>query len=198
MRNYLIATLVLLVVGTISMTAQISTADSLGIEAISDTTEVIEEPLDNSYGMEFDSLEDLFKSVWKDSMSGVMLPLIGVLLIFFLLPIIVVALILYFIYRNEKRNKELAEKLITSGQQVPASLLPTVLKPREILWRNGISKVSIGLGVAVVLWLIGAKLLAGIGIAVAFYGAGQMVMARTSADKNFKKEEENVEHIYEK
>jgi len=58
-------------------------------------------------------------------------------------------------------------------------------------------KVSIGLGIAVFFWILGAEVLSGVALIVAFYGAGQMVMAKTSVDGNDGFADKNAEHIYE-
>lgn len=53
----------------------------------------------------------------------------------------------------------------------------------EWLWRRGIRNLAIGLGIALLFLCMGAKAITGVGLLIACYGGGQMVMARTSANK---------------
>jgi len=104
MKHCFIATLMLLCLGTISATAQISQADTMSIEAISDTTNVIEETLDSAYGGGYYSIPDIFGTDLETLPFKMILPLIIVGLIFLFLPLVVLLLLLYLIYRNSKQK----------------------------------------------------------------------------------------------
>ena len=53
----------------------------------------------------------------------------------------------------------------------------------EWLWRRGIRNLAIGAGLGLLFICMGAKPLAGIGLLIGCYGAGQMIMARSSVNK---------------
>ena len=53
------------------------------------------------------------------------------------------------------------------------------------MWRRGIRNVSIGIGLMLFFWFLGAEPLVGIGGLVACLGAGQMFMVRYNYNNKF-------------
>lgn len=133
---------------------------------------------------------------------------ITVLLIIFGLPILLVALILYFIFRNKKEKYNLQKAAIEKGlnpntvlytgtvpqqpeetvqQQTKAadgtnymtSKIPTQAMLNEKLWEQGIKQMCLGAGLALVLGFIVDGAFSLIGVLVLFIGLGKVIIARS-------------------
>lgn len=166
-------------------------ADSAGIVAYSDTT-VDEPPVTTqrstySVSMDSDSVDDMMKhfSLWNNGLFGALLLS---LVMFVLAPVAVLALLFYFIYKSRKQKMRLAEMAMEKGQPIPGTLVREQLEPVEVIWRKGIKNVSVGLGLACLFYFMDFDLGIGVGLLLGFYGAGQIVIARTSAARKDKAE----------
>ena len=95
--------------------------------------------------------------------------------------------------RRNKDRVRLAEKAMEQGQPLGESEMPLNKKSPDYLWRRGVRNVSIGAGLALFLWFLGADSLVGIGLLVACLGVGQMFMVSYNYNSKFgrKKEEPN-------
>ena len=69
------------------------------------------------------------------------------------------------------------------GQPIPGGIVREGLEPAELVWRNGIKNVSVGLGLSCLFGIMNFDLGIGLAVLLTFYGVGQMVIARTSASK---------------
>lgn len=125
--------------------------------------------------------------------GGVLIAIFFVLLclLVVLSPFILVGLVLYFGLRSRNQKYKLAEKAMEKGQPIPQELLRGADMSSEILWRRGIKNICLGLGLAVFFYILGAGPLAGIGWLVFFCGVGQAVIARTSAGRRNKRENDD-------
>lgn len=134
-----------------------------------------------------------FKEMVGMGVSGVFIATVCILfvLIIVLSPIILIAVILYFVNKRRNDKYRLAEKAVSSGQPIPQEMLKTERQSDDYLWRKGIKNGAIGLGLMAFFWFLGWNTMAGIGAFVFFFGAGQALIARTSANKQNKKEEED-------
>ena len=95
-------------------------------------------------------------------------------------PIILIAVVLYFIFRNRNQRYKLAQAAIAQGKSVPQELLREDRQTNEYLWSRGIRNASIGLGLVCLFWIIGAEPLIGVGLLVFFMGVGQTIIAKTT------------------
>lgn len=120
-----------------------------------------------------------------------------VLLIVFAFPVLLLAIILYFIYRNRKEKYELQKIAMEKGlnpntpyymdgrtapNQPPyttATKLPDYITPNEILWEKGIKQMCLGLGLALLLGFIVDEYLSTIGLLIFFMGLGKAIIAKT-------------------
>lgn len=161
-------------------------ADTAGIDAYSDTTDtavaVIPQGATYSVSMDSDSMEEVARRMMGFTGEAA-IAIVAILVIFFLAPVGVLALLFWFIYKNRKQKLRLAEMAMAKGQPLPDSLAPGRLEPAELVWRKGIRNVSIGLGLACLFAFMEWGWAIGIALFVAIYGGGQMVIARTSAAK---------------
>lgn len=182
-----------------------------GIEAYSDTSSTAEQldTADCSTTADADDINDSNRfdpSRFSDPFSwfaflgtsgfvGIVITilLLGVVLLFLFMPLIIVLLILRYMVRRHNDRVRLAEKAMEHGQPIGEGEMPLSKKSPDYLWRRGVRNVSIGAGLALFLWLLGADSLVGIGLLVACLGLGQMFMVRYNYNSKFgrKKEEQN-------
>lgn len=182
-----------------------------GIEAYSDTSSTAEQldTADCSTTADADDINDSNRfdpSRFSDPFSwfaflgtsgfvGILLTilLLGVGLLFLFMPLIIVLLIMRYMVRRHNDRVRLAEKAMEQGQPISEGEMPLNKKSPDYLWRRGVRNVSIGAGLALFFWFLGADPLVGIGLLVACLGLGQMFMVRYNYNSKFgcKKEEPN-------
>ncbi len=118
-------------------------------------------------------------------MDGAVWPITAVLVIFFLAPVAIIALLIYYIIKSRKQKIQLAELAMRSGQPLPPSVVAEYGKQRyHRLWEKGLTKAFVGIGIVVFSVFIGSDFFKGVGFLVAFYGAGQAAVAFTSKKKD--------------
>ena len=109
-----------------------------------------------------------------DSMMKVSL-IIGIVIL--LLPILIVALILYFSYRNRKMKYENYARMAEAGQTIPQEVLTqgeTANSDRK-LFDKGIKDVCLGIGLMILLGIILGDLGIGIGALMICIGGGELL-----------------------
>ena len=115
--------------------------------------------------------------------GGFMLAIVVILaaLLFSLAPLIAfIFLIKYFINRHNKRI-ELAEKAMEKGVPIPEAAKSLKSESPEYYWKRGVRNVSIGIGIAIMFAFVNhAGFLVGCGLMFACYGAGQLVIGKTT------------------
>lgn len=186
-----------------------------GIEAYSDTSSTAEQldTADCSTTADADDINDSNRfdpSRFSDPFSwfaflgtsgfvGILLTilLLGVGLLFLFMPLIIVLLIMRYMVRRHNDRVRLAEKAMEQGQPISEGEMPLNKKSPDYLWRRGVRNVSIGAGLALFFWFLGADPLVGIGLLVACLGVGQMFMVRYNYDSKFKRKEEEQKDNYD-
>lgn len=120
------------------------------------------------------------------SLGGILIVclILLILLVIALSPFIILALILRLIIRRHNDRITLAEKAMETGQPIPEALKPIDRQTDAYLWSRGIRNVAIGAGMFIMFWIWKSTMLSGLGALVLCYGIGQMVIARTTANKN--------------
>lgn len=176
-----------------------------GIEAYSDTSTVADNdtavnnpPFDassiNSNSNDPSSIDNPFSwfAAMSTSFGGVLIAIfvLFVILLFLLMPLIVVLLIIRYFIRRHNDRVRLAEKAIETGQPLSEEEMPLSKKSPDYMWRRGVRNVSIGVGLMIFLWFLGANSLMGVGGLIAVMGAGQMFMVRYNYDSKFGKKKE--------
>ena len=123
--------------------------------------------------------------------GGVIVAIFFVLLciITVLSPVILIAVILYLVFKRRNDRYRVIEKAMETGQPLPDDMKRGALESNEVLWRKGVKNFFIGLGLIAVFVSFGIESLIGVGVLVALYGAGQGVIAKTSAGKKDKEDE---------
>lgn len=144
---------------------------------------------DNGTGtnMTFDDVSNPFELMaylsYLCGLGGVLIAaLVAILcLLTVLSPVILIAVILYFIMKIRNRKYKIIEKSLESGQPIPQELLRENKTSNDKLWSSGIRNAAVGVGIVLFGFVIHAGFFTGVGWILFFYGVGQAVVARTTA-----------------
>ena len=175
--------------------------DTAGIVAYSDTTSIdtAGTSLPASVDDDFDD-EDVYvdnfplndlKDMFGVGVGGTIVAILVILvtLLIAIAPFLVIIFIVYLVFKNRRQRYELAEKAMSSGQQIPQELVRTDRQSDDYLWKKGIKNIFVGIGLAILFKCLGADPLTGIGWLVALYGVGQAVISKTSSSKHDKQDD---------
>lgn len=182
-----------------SKSSSASKSKDEGIEAFSDTSSVdtSSSVVYNGNGAmndsdSYDSDSDtypfaMFENIFASKFWGITIFVIIILLgiTISLMPLIIVVLLIRFLVKRHNDQVRLAEMAMESGQPISDEQMPLSKKSPDYMWRRGIRNVSIGIGLMLFFWFLGAEPLVGIGGLVACLGAGQMFMVRYNYNNKF-------------
>ena len=109
---------------------------------------------------------------------------LGIIMVFGL-PIFIVALVLYFGYKNKQAKYKLASEALAAGKEIPQELFRgNVRKDNDDTLRKGIKNVFLGIGIGVFLWVLTSEEgIAAIGFLIFCIGLGQVVTAYATRPK---------------
>ena len=203
MKQYLLTIIMLLTLATTTQVAAqkhrhsnvataavtVPSADSTGIEAFSDTTGVVADDSTysyNSYGRSGSysvnvttPVDHILNSVsWNDVAGGFMVVCV-VAIVFLLSPLLIIALIFYFINKNRKQKMKLAEMAMKQGQPIPNQLLDEHRETDDELWQKGLRQTFLGVGLLAFFGYVGSTLGVGVGILVTVIGLGKLAIVKT-------------------
>ncbi|MBQ8656690.1 MAG: hypothetical protein IJ527_06550 [Prevotella sp.] len=202
MKKYLIATLMLLTLATTTqaaaqkhrhhpkvtaptVTPTTTAADTAGVEVFSDTTATAEQDSLPAYHTHTNvqvhapiDLDRLMDNIDFEDIAGMFMIVCIVAIVFLLSPLLIMAMIFYFINKNRKDKMKLAEMAMRNGQPMPEP----VARPRSALYemnlRRGVKQIFLGIGLMILLGITFlGKLGFGIGALVFFLGLGKLVIA---------------------
>lgn len=210
MKRYFVALVLTLTLGTIAVnagpkhrhhpvTTVVADSSNTGIEAYSDTSSVADSEdvaYDEPIYMDHDSDSD-----WEDvavdrflrhlfagtvGTGGVLLAIVIVIFLFLLLlsPFIIIALIIRYLIKRNNNRVAIAQQAMASGQPIPEAVKPVNKETDSFLWQKGIKNISLGAGLALFFYFLGASPLVGIGLLVACLGVGQIYIAKKSSQRN--------------
>jgi hypothetical protein len=167
------------------------------INAYSDTTaradstkvDSIDEASDSNQSYDYD---DHGPSRWFDKIlsgtvgvGGILFAMLVVILVFLFLtsPLIVIALIAWWLIKRRNKRLNLAQKAAENGHSIPESDIPIEKQSDRYLLKRGLRNGFLGLGLMIMFWFWNASFLAGIAALVFIYGAGQAFIAWASINK---------------
>ena len=109
---------------------------------------------------------------------------LGIIMVFGL-PIFIVALVLYFGYKNKQAKYKLASEALAAGKEIPQELFRgNVKKDNDDILRKGIKNVFLGIGIGVFLWVLTSEEgIAAIGFLIFCIGLGQVVTVYATRPK---------------
>lgn len=114
--------------------------------------------------------------------GGILFAMLVVILVFLFLtsPLIVIALIVWWLIKRKNKRMDLAQKAIENGRPIPESEIPVEKQSDKYLLKRGARNGFLGLGLMMMFWFWHAPFLAGIAALVFIYGAGQAFIAWAS------------------
>lgn len=169
-----------------------------GITAYSDTTSVDTSAMqqvttgnDDDFDRDFEDFITQSGKFFSSGFAGglVMTILLVSFIIMLLMPLIIILLIIRYLMRRHNDRTRIMEKAIEQGIPLSDEQLPLSYKSAEYMWRRGVRNTSLGVGLMLFFWFLGANPLIGIGALVACLGGGQMYMAHSKRDTSKDKEE---------
>ena len=124
--------------------------------------------------------EFLFNQVENMTKAALIIPVLGIIMVFGL-PILIVALVLYFRHKNKQAKYKLAAEALAAGKEVPKELFEENLaspKHNTETLTKGIQNICLGLGLGVFLWLLtNVAAIAAIGFIIFCKGVGEVIIA---------------------
>ena len=149
------------------------------VSTIDDPDDYWTEEKQLSKGGEFliNQMEDMTK-------TALIIPVLGIIMIFGL-PILIVALVLYFRHKNKQAKYKLASEALAAGKEIPQELFKgNVKKENDETLTKGIKNVFLGIGLGVFLWVLTYEQgIAAIGFLIFCVGLGQVVTAYVTRPK---------------
>lgn len=140
----------------------------------------------NSNDEDLEDLKEVMETIgWKGSSWGGAIAMFTIFMVIFgifILPLLIIALIIYFRHKNRKAKYELAAKMIEKGEPLPADLEESVRGLSDMEAR-GIKNMCIGAALTVFFWALTDSFgLACIGLIVLANGLSQYIIARRTKD----------------
>lgn len=119
------------------------------------------------------------------------LVIVAIVISFLILPVVLLGLLFYFIYKSRRRKLQSEEMAMRGGrpvaddspggQQQMGTPNVNAVHGDEVLWSRGVKNIFLGAGLVVFFYfLFGGMRVASIGLLVAIYGAGQVFVAKRS------------------
>lgn len=109
------------------------------------------------------------------------------IIMIFGLPVFIVALLLYFGYKNKQAKYRLASEALAAGKEIPQELFKgngNAQAKNEDTLKKGIKNVFLGIGIGVFLWVLTYEEgIAAIGFLIFCIGSGQVVTAYATRPK---------------
>ena len=119
---------------------------------------------------------------WNDDDLPAAIPLVAIIMGCGL-PVFIVAIIMWFRYKNKQDKYRLAAQALAAGQEIPNSLFSEPSKDEQI-FNKGVKNAFLGIGLGVFLWLLtGQEGLAAIGFLIFCMGLAQVVIGYSSRSK---------------
>lgn len=124
-------------------------------------------------------------------MTGMVISLVAIVIIFLLAPLLIIIAIFYFVNKNRKQRMKLAQMAMEKGQPIPDDLLNN--RPEEVSdeYQKGMRQCFVGVGLMVFLGLAAREIGFGIGALVFCIGLGKVFAAKTAQKKSEKNNDLN-------
>lgn len=131
---------------------------------------------------------DFFGESMSNDMGGI-IALISVIMVFGL-PLFIVAITLWFRYKNKQAKYKLAAEALAAGRTIPTELFNEPEERENAILAKGIKNIFLGIGLGVLLWVMTEEEgLAAIGFLIFCMGIGQVLIAYTTSPRKRDKED---------
>ncbi len=125
-------------------------------------------------------VNDIFSNIGVEGMMGMTFVLMVLVIIFVISPVLILAVLFFFIYKNRKQKMKLAEMAMKQGQPIPDELLTESKSTDDDLWQKGLRQTFLGVGLLAFFGYVGSTVGIGIGILVTVIGLGKLAIVKTS------------------
>ena len=106
------------------------------------------------------------------------------------LPFFIVAIVLWFRYKNKQAKYKLAAEALAAGRTIPTELFNDPEEQGNAVMTKGIKNIFLGIGLGVFLWVLTEEEgLAAIGFLIFCMGLGQVLIAYTTTPHKKKKDD---------
>lgn len=100
------------------------------------------------------------------------------------LPLFIVAIVLWFRYKNKQAKYKLAAEALAAGQTIPKELFNEPEEQNRNILHKGIKNIFLGIGLGVFIWIwTEEEGLAAIGFLIFCMGLGQILIAYTTSSR---------------
>ena len=188
MKQILLVFTFLLGVSLTGTAQEIQLVPSAGDSTRMDTV-VVSELQDVEYDDEGDEYHPGVEWVNGEGFIGALPAIIfASLLAIFGLPFFIIAMVLWFRYKNKQARYKLAAESLATGRSIPQDLIERPKDADEKVLHKGIRNICLGIGLGVFLWILTETAgIAAIGFLIFCMGVGQVLIAYSSKPR--KKEE---------
>ena len=130
------------------------------------------------------TLPGMAGSIYLGKLEEEHIAALGIIMVFGL-PVFIVALVLYFAYKNKQAKYRLASEALAAGKEIPENLFKAnPKKENNDTLTKGIKNVFLGIGLGVFLWVLTSEEgIAAIGFLIFCIGLGQVVTAYVTRPK---------------
>lgn len=112
-----------------------------------------------------------------DNTSPTLIAIVAIIIVCGL-PFFIVAITLWFKYKNKQAKYKLAAEALAAGQTIPSELFNDNTDPTKEIIAKGIKNIFLGIGLGGFLWIATeSEELAAIGFLIFCMGLGQMLIA---------------------
>jgi len=125
-------------------------------------------------------VNDIFSNIGVEGMMGMTFVLMVLVIIFVISPVLILAVLFFFVYKNRKQKMKLAEMAMKQGQPIPDELLTEPKSTDDDLWQKGLRQTFLGVGLLAFFGYVGSTVGVGIGILVTVIGLGKLAIVKTS------------------
>jgi hypothetical protein len=173
-------------------TEQTDTAAADELEAFSDTTSAAADAYDSTVVSQSHRIrgivnsgangvmKDIFENIGIEGFSGMVFVLLILAIIFVVAPVLILAVVLFFVYKNRKQKIRMAEMAMQQGQPIPDQLLEEHRESDDQLWQTGLRQTFLGVGLLAFFGYVGSTLGIGVGILVTVIGLGKLAIVKTT------------------
>ena len=133
---------------------------------------------DDFHGM----MNEVFSHIGGKEITGIVIALGTLFILFVLFPIVIIIGVVYFINRNRKERLKLAQMAMEKGQPIPEQLLKEEARENSDDYQKGLRQMFTGVGLAIFLGIVAGTTGFGIGVLVFFIGLGKWYIARQSGN----------------
>lgn len=133
-----------------------------------------------------DVVDQIVQSVGGRELTAMIIVLVVLVLLFIVAPLLLFILLFWLILRNRKTRLKMAEEARKEGNPLPSTdpIYTTSAPPTDEVRTRGIRQVCLGVGLMILLGQMAGKIGFCLGVLVLCIGIGNLLIWRSSQNKN--------------